>query len=142
MLKQGSVAELRSGEISRYRDYVVVCMAFYPRGVKKELIDEYRTHLAPDKDLIKDFKAAEEKAGHDEAFKITNYDARFRLLPEAVESLRRLTDKSRKQDVYLLCQCEAGARCHREILLLIAKERFGAEIGPVFHQYAVALRGN
>ncbi len=140
MLKQGSVIDLRSGKLKKSDGYMVVCMAFYPRGLRKELLDEYRTHLAPDKNLIRDFKAAEEKFGHDDAFKVCDYDARFRLSAEALESLRRLSDKSRKQDVYLLCQCESEARCHREILLLIARDRFSAEIGPVFHEYAVATR--
>jgi uncharacterized protein YeaO (DUF488 family) len=138
MLKQGSVGQLRSGELTRAQGYIVVCMAFYPRGLKKDLLDEYRTHLAPDKELFKDWKNFEQQFGHDEAFKRSNYEARFTLNPEAMESLRRLTDKSRKQDVYLLCQCEPGQRCHREILLLIARDKLGADIGPVHNAYPVA----
>jgi len=137
MLKQASVAQLRDGEISRAQGYMVVCMAFYPRGLKKELMDEYRTHLAPDRELFAEWKEYEKKFGHEEAFKKSNYEARFALPPDALESLRRLTDISRKQDVYLICQCQIGERCHREILALIARDKYRAEIAPLHNEYPV-----
>lgn len=140
MLKQASISEIRSGKISRKDGYIVAGMCFYPRGLKKELLDEYRSNLAPDRMLFKDWQTAQEKSGHDEAFNIVHYEERFTLEPGALESLRRLTDISRKQDVYIACQCEPGERCHREIVLLIAQHKFGAEIGPILHEYPVFLK--
>lgn len=135
MLKQGSLEQLRSGELTRAQGYIVVAMAFFPRGLKKNLMDEYRTHLAPDRELFREWKDLEETIGHEEAFKRTDYEARFTLEPGAIESLRRITDISRKQDVYFICQCALGERCHREILALIAQDKFKAEIAPLYNDY-------
>lgn len=137
MLKQASISQIRSGEISRKLGYVVACMAFYPRGLKKELLDEYRAHLAPDRQLFSEWKEVEQKSGHDEAFFQTKYEERFTLAPDARESLRRLVDISKTRDVYLACQCEPGERCHREMLLLYAQSQFKAEIEPPHHSYPV-----
>jgi uncharacterized protein YeaO (DUF488 family) len=112
-------------------------MCFYPRGLKKELLDEYRSDLAPDRELFKDFKEFQAKVGHEAAFENSNYEARFHLSRRAAEHLKTLAQMSQTQDVYLACQCELGERCHREILLLIAKNEFGAQISEVFHSYPV-----
>jgi hypothetical protein len=93
--------------------------------------------LAPDRVLFADWKEGERKEGHERAFELSRYQERFTLSPDGLESLRRLADVSRKREVFLACQCEIGERCHREMLLLTAKERFGAEIGRVFHSYPV-----
>ncbi len=135
MLKQGSVSQLRSGEIGREHGYLVVCMAYYPRGMKKEMIDEYRSDLAPDRQLFAEWKEFEEKSGHDEAFTRSRYEERFTLSTEALAHLKLLGEFARKADVYLFCQCAPGERCHREILLLTAREKFGAPIDKVFHDY-------
>jgi uncharacterized protein YeaO (DUF488 family) len=122
MLKQGSVSQLRSGELSRKDGYIVVAMRFYPRGLKKELRDEYRSDLAPSLKLFQDFKKFEKKVGHDAAFEAANYRSRFELTPEGEANLKRLTELSRDKDVYLICQCEIGQRCHRELLLNLARK--------------------
>lgn len=137
MLMQTSIREIRTGTVKRGSHYLVACMAYYPRGMNKTLIDEFRNNLAPDRVLFGEWKEAEERVGHEEAFRLVDYEARFQVTPEGMESLRRLTDLSRKQDVYLACQCELGERCHRELLLLTAKFRLGADISPLFKTYPV-----
>lgn len=47
MLKQASVSQIRSGEITRDHGFVAITMRHYPRGLKKELRDEYLGGLAP-----------------------------------------------------------------------------------------------
>ncbi len=135
MLKQASVTQIRKQELTRRDGYLVVAMCFYPRGLKKELFDEYRNDLAPDRKLFKEFKAFQAEFGHEAGFEKSHYEERFYLNTGAYDRLKYLTDLSRGQDVYFLCQCELGERCHREILMLVARSRFNAEIGPVFHQY-------
>lgn len=135
MLKQASIKQIQKGEVSREKGYVVATMAFYPRGLKKELLDEYRVDLAPDKELFKEFKQCQAEVGHDEAFEKSNYENRFELSRRATEHLKQLVKMSETQDVYLACQCEMGQRCHREILLLIAEKEFGAKTDPLFHTY-------
>lgn len=135
MLKQASIKQIQSGEINRQKGYIVATMAFYPRGLKKELLDEYRSDLAPEKSLLKDFKHFQALVGHEEAFSKSHYEERFALSRRATEHLKELIKLSEKQDVFLACQCGFGERCHREILLLIAQKEFGAKTDPLFHSY-------
>lgn len=137
MLLQGSVGDLRSGKLSRKDGYIVVAMAFYPRGMEKTLRDEYQAALAPDRELFREWKGYEEKFGHDEAFVRSNYEARFKLDYEAMYKLRRIVERAANQDVYLVCQCAPGERCHREMLLLAAQKKLGAKTGPIHHAYPV-----
>ena len=110
-------------------------MCFYPRGLRRELRDEYLRCLAPDPVLFKDWQRHEKLHGHEAAFTHSHYEDRFTLSEPALAALGRLAGLSRQRDVYLVCQCAVGERCHREILLLLAKGEFGAETGEVFHAY-------
>lgn len=135
MLKQASIDQIRSGEVSRDQGYIIVAMCFYPRGLSKDLMDEYRADLAPDRTLFKEWKANEERHGHDEAFRRTSYEDRFRLSAKALSDLKAFSEFAKKTDIYLVCQCQVGERCHREMLILLAHRRFGAPAEPLFHDY-------
>lgn len=135
MLKQASISQIRSGEITKEKGHLVVAMCFYPRGLKKTLWDEYRADLAPDRNLFQEWKEIEKTEGHDTAFEKSNYEKRFELSRRALEHLEGLCKLSRSQDVYIACQCEIGQRCHREIILLIAEKAYGATIEAVHHSY-------
>lgn len=137
MLKQASIRQIQKAEVTRDQGYLVATMCFYPRGLKKELLDEYRSDLAPDRDLFKDFKQHQTEVGHEAAFAKSQYEERFHLSRRATEHLKGLVKLSQTQDVYLACQCEIGERCHREILLMIAKQEFGAEISEIHNDYPV-----
>lgn len=133
MLEQASVSQIRSGEVSRADGRVVIAMRFHPRGLRRELRDEYRADLAPERPLFKDFKRWQKALGHDAAFEKADYYGRFALSESGLSALERLSREPGK--VFLVCQCAVGERCHREILLLLAGKRFGARIGRVFHDY-------
>lgn len=125
MLKQASVQQIRSREVNRRRGYVVITMAFYPRGVRKEWRDEYL-----------DYKAAEKEHGHEKAFAACRYEERFNLSPFALMELERLSAMSLEQDVYLVYQCKVGERCHREMLMRLARDSFGAKVDEIFNSYS------
>lgn len=135
MLKQASVEQIRERQIPRENSHIVIGMCFYPRGIKKELSDEYRKELAPDPQLFQEWKNFEREHGHDEAFRLSDYENRFTPSPIALFHLKEYADMSASKDVYIVCQCAVGERCHREMLLLTAQKRFGTKIGPVFHSY-------
>lgn len=137
MLAQASLHQIRSGEVSKATGYIVVCMAFYPRGLNKNLIDEYRNNLAPDRQLFSEWKEFEQTNGHEEAFRLSHYEERFKIGPDGMESLRRLVDLSKSKDIFLACQCNLGDRCHREMLMLIAAKRLSAKIGSIYKTYPV-----
>ncbi len=140
MLKQASINQIRSGALTRENGYIVISMCFYPRGLKKELKDEFRNDLAPTPELLKDFKHFQALEGHGAGFEKSHYEERFSLSRRAFEYFRWLAKSSVEKDVYLVCQCELGERCHREILLLIAQKEFEIATDPVFHTYPIYLK--
>lgn len=135
MLRQASVHQLRTGAIKRDTSHIALCMAIHPRNLPGSLRDEYQSCLAPDRELFDDFKEKQKKIGHNQAFAAVNYEERFQLGPEAMEELKRLAALSQEKVVYLVCQCSVGERCHRELLLLTAKELLGAKVGNIYHSY-------
>lgn len=136
MLTQTSVAEVKNGKIPRKGSHIVITMRFYPRFLRKELREEFVCDLAPKKELLSSFNAAQKKLNnHNDAFAEVDYENTFYLTPEGWEHLRRLSEMSHEKDVYLVCICAAGERCHREMLMLLGKELFGAPIGKLFHSY-------
>lgn len=124
MLKKGCIPDLKSGALTKSAGHIVVPMCHYPRGLAKKFIDEYVKALAPDKELLTDFHAERERLGgnHNAAFLSCHYQDRFVLSPEGIAELQRLAELSRERDVYLVCQCALDQRCHRELLLIMAKK--------------------
>jgi uncharacterized protein YeaO (DUF488 family) len=139
-LKQASVADVKNKSLKHNGGYVAITMRYYPRFLKKEYRDEFICALAPVKELLRDFNEAQRKVGHNEAFPAVDYESRFDLTADALLHLQRLAELSKKQDVFLVCICDVGQRCHREILMLAAQERFECEIGEVFHPYPTFMQ--
>jgi uncharacterized protein YeaO (DUF488 family) len=136
MLKQASVSQFKAGIFPRDKSHLVITMRFYPRFLKKELRDEFLCSLAPEKQLLHDFNAAQRKSGdHNSAFGDVDYEHRFQLSEKGEADLKRLAHLSKTKDVYLACICAVGQRCHREILMLMAQELYNCPVGEVFHTY-------
>lgn len=136
MLTQTSVAEVKKGSIPRDTSHIVITMRYYPRFLRKEMRDEFVCDLAPTKDLLSKFNSAQKSLGnHNAAFAEVDYENTFNLPPSGYAHLRRLSELSHTKDVYFVCICAAGEMCHREMLMLLGKELYGAPIGEVFHKY-------
>ena len=144
MLRTATVQDLTGSRVSREQGYVVVVMRRYPRGVKKLLMDKYATSLAPDEALLTDFlETRRSLAGsHNAAFEAVQYEERLHLSAEGLEDLAQLSEMSRVQDVFLVCQCRRDQRCHRDLLLLLAQARHGAEIEKLRFAYPRFLELN
>lgn len=141
MLKQGSVNDIKRGKLSREDGHLAITMRFYPRFLKKELRDEFIADMAPDKELLHDFNAAAKRLGdHNAAFEECDYFHRFQLTEKGFANLQRLAEISKTKDVYLLCVCDLGEMCHREMLMLLAKEFFKTKIDKVYHQYPEIMK--
>lgn len=138
MLHQASAGEVHDGTLSRRDGLIAITMRTYPRQIRKDQRDEYLVDLSPEPALFRDFKEAERRLGdHDAAFAEVDYERRFTLGGTALIDLERLAKAARDRDVFLVCQCAKGMRCHRELLLLIARHAFDAEVGRVAHAYPV-----
>lgn len=134
MLRRASVWDIHHGRVTREKSYLAVVMRFYPRFLKRTMIDEYIHDLAPPAELFADFKAKDRKLkNHNSAFYLSHYEKRFFLTEEGKRKLADLVELSNTNDVVLICQCRDFERCHGDLLLLWAERHLGAKIGkPIF----------
>ncbi len=138
MLKQASVSDLIQDRVSRESAYVVITMRRYPRFVNRALRDEYLTCMSPEPGLFEDWLSAKRRhQDHDGAFARSRFEQRFDLPPEGFEHLARLCALAAEKDVYLVCQCHTGKRCHREFLLILARRLFKAKVEKPANDYPV-----
>ena len=129
MLRQASVSDLVSDRVSREKSYIVITMRRYPRFVNKLLRDEYLTCMSPDWPLFEDWLAAKRKFNdHDGAFRRAKFEERFDVNDEGLLHLERICKLAQKKEVYLVCRCHSGHRCHREFLLILARRLFKANV--------------
>ena len=145
MLKQASVSDLIMDRVSREKAYIVITMRRYPRFVNRLLRDEYINTMSPDPVLFQDWLSAKRACGHhNPAFPKSRFEERFRINEEGFQQLERLSRFSRDRDVYLICSCKTGERCHREMVLMLAKAFFKAKVEAPRNEYPVfseRLRG-
>lgn len=138
MLYEGSVADLKNGKLTKSEGHLAICMRYYPRFVRRELSHEYLRSLAPSDDLFKDFRAEIVRSGeHDGSFERVHYESRFELSQKGLKDLQRLAELSGRQRVFILCHCDRGRRCHRQLLLLMASKFFGAQYVPFKNNYPI-----
>jgi uncharacterized protein YeaO (DUF488 family) len=141
MLRRASVSDVENERVSREKSYLVVVMRFYPRFLKRDLVDEYVRMLAPPAELFADFKTKDRKlANHNSAFYLVEYEERFDLTPEGREKLAELSELSRERDIVLICQCRDFDRCHCDLLLNWAKRCFNAEVSGLIFDYPDFLK--
>jgi uncharacterized protein YeaO (DUF488 family) len=140
MLKQGSLEELRAGVIGKTDGWLALTTRFYPRFLKPSEVDEYISDLAPSRQLLAEFKRKSEAVGHNAAFLAMDYQKKFVLTAKGHERLKLLTVLGQERDVYLLCYCKRDEYCHRELLMLTARERYGAKVDQLVHKYPEFLK--
>jgi uncharacterized protein YeaO (DUF488 family) len=105
----GFVATVRIKRVYEPRDRSdgtrILIMRFWPRGIRKDHVDEWNRDVAPSQDLLFAFKRR--------GLSWREYARRYRaeLRPEAVGALR-----ARKGRITLLCGCADESHCHRSLL--------------------------
>ena len=94
---------------------------FYPRGTKKEKIDQWHKDLAPSKELIKKYKGSEITV----RIFLSSYKSEISKNPSSLELIKKIRTYSKKENVTLLCFESDGGPCHRHVLREIIKnEKF------------------
>src|SRR6185295_4162021 len=85
----------------------MLVMRLWPRGVRKDRVDEWNRDLAPSRELLLAVKHR--------GLPWSDFVRRFwkEISSEAVDDLRR---RARKETITLLCSCEDERRCHRGLL--------------------------
>jgi hypothetical protein len=123
--------------VSRSRKtYIVITMRRYPRFVNRALRDEYTSEMSPEPSLHEEWLSAKRKYNdHNGAFVRTHYERRFTISEAGFEYLKRFSELSKKKDVYFICSCRVGQRCHREMVLLLAGKWFKAKTDKITQYY-------
>lgn len=137
MLRQASVSDLLNERVSRNRkNYIVVTMRRYPRFLNRQYRDEYVSEMSPDWKLFEDWLTAKRKFNdHNGAFDRSHFEERFTISELGLEHLARLCAIAAKKDVYFVCQCATGQKCHRELVLMIAKKYFKVKVEKSKNEY-------
>jgi uncharacterized protein YeaO (DUF488 family) len=113
-----------------------------PAGAECVLVMRGRGNdeLAPSKILLDEFNSWKERFAPDQGYKTaihyawdkSSYEARFRAEiagnPTARARLQTLTEHAKARDVFLVCYEGYDKPCHRNLLLQIAEEEFGADV--------------
>jgi uncharacterized protein YeaO (DUF488 family) len=89
--------------------YRLLIMRLWPRGVRKDAIDEWQKELGPSRELLDGFL----HGGVGWAEYSRRYRAEMRDKPELLDAVGKL---SRRRTVTLLCGCADESRCHRTLL--------------------------
>src|SRR6185503_3611558 len=85
----------------------ILVMRLWPRGVRRERVDEWNRDLAPSRELL----FAVKHRGLPWREYVKRYWKEIR--PETVDALRR---RARHETITLLCICADETRCHRGLL--------------------------
>jgi uncharacterized protein YeaO (DUF488 family) len=137
MLLRASISEIKNGTITKENGYLVVTMRMYPRFLAKSLIDDYKHSLSPQKELFEHYRENKKQlSDQNQAFELAKYQQKFALMSNGLQDLRELVELSKKQNVYMICQCERNERCHVDLMLLIAEKNLGANIGKLPYKYS------
>ena len=138
MLRQASLQELKDHVVTKRHGHLVMATRYYPRFLSRHDIHEYRSVLGPEKELLDHFKKLDKTLNdHNLAFERAGYEEKFNLSIAGAAELERLARLSLDQEVYLICHCERGQKCHRELLMIMAQEFFGVSIAPLSNDYPV-----
>ena len=85
----------------------ILVMRLWPRGIRRDRVDEWNRDLAPSRELLFSFK----RRGLPWADYVTRYWEE--IPPQALDELRR---RARRETITLLCSCPDENRCHRGLL--------------------------
>ena len=111
---------LRTGRIydplSRSDGYRLLTMRLWPRGVRKEAVDEWQKELGPSTELLRAYRDG--KIAWAEFAR--RFRAEMRKKPELLEAVAK---RARRGTVTLLCGCVEESRCHRGPLRRIIEAR-------------------
>lgn len=92
----------------------ILVMRFWPRGIRRALVDEWNRDLAPSRELVLEFKRG--------GLPWKEYARRYwqEISAESVDLLRR---RALRETLTLLCSCEDESKCHRGLLKSALKNR-------------------
>jgi uncharacterized protein YeaO (DUF488 family) len=91
--------------------YRILITRYWPRGIKREAVDENDTKLAPSRELLREFKHA--------GMAWEPYAKRYlheMASEESQRDIERLAEIAHTRTITLMCVCEDETHCHRSLL--------------------------
>jgi len=96
----------------------VLVMTYWPRGVKKEKIDEWARELGTPADLIQQWK--------EDQISWKDFSEQYlRSIEDDKDKLKELAKLAESKPVTLLCSCKDEEHCHRSLLKQLIEEMRG-----------------
>jgi len=95
--------------------YRVLVMTYWPRGIKKEKVDEWARELGTPADLIEEWK-------NDEVSWKQFTERYLESIEDNKEKVKELANRAAGETVTLLCGCKDEAHCHRSLLKDLIEE--------------------
>ena len=90
----------------------LLVMHYWPRGIRKALVDEWQRALAPSRDLLGDLRSG--------AIDSPEYRRRYTLemasQPASAAAIEAVRERAARETVTLMCWCHDEDRCHRTLL--------------------------
>ena len=94
----------------------VLTMRYWPRGIRKELVDSWDRGLAPSSELLADYRTG--------AIDWPGFTRRYRhemtTRPDSIEAIAALRERASGETVTVMCGCKDETHCHRALLKEIA----------------------
>ncbi len=95
----------------------VLVARFWPRGIRKSMVDEWRRVLAPSAVLLKRYRGM----GMPWKEFVASYKAQIDT-GEGRRAMAKLRSQAEMHDVTLLCYERDGAHCHRHVLYDVIRD--------------------
>ena len=89
----------------------ILVMRLWPRGVRKDAVDEWFKELGTSLPLIREWKGGRIQWAEFKTRFLSEIDK-----PEKRVLIASLAERSRNETITLLCSCRDESRCHRSIL--------------------------
>ena len=96
----------------------LLVMHYWPRGIRKALVDEWDRALAPTKGLLSDLRTG----AIDSPTYRTRYRHEMASRPESTAAVEAVRERAERETVTLMCWCPDVNHCHRGLLKEIIEE--------------------
>lgn len=96
----------------------ILVMRRWPRGVRKDRVDEWWRDLSPSEALLRDYRAKK--------VSLARFFERYREeMADRRDLIRKLAERSKSGTLTLLCWEERDEDCHRHVLKSLVEEAGG-----------------
>ena len=94
----------------------LLTMRYWPRGIRRELVDRWERGLAPSRELLADIRSG--AIAWDEFAERYRFEMQTR--PDSIAAMDALRAQAAAEVVTVMCGCKEALHCHRTLLQALA----------------------